>query len=325
MNNANQDPTRLRRRALLAAGGASSVAVLALAAGQAQAQPAPRELPETAAEGLEPAGRARIETREPRRAHEAAKAMETWAGSLAVQAATYAAPLVAMYNLRATVAFGPNAKAPPGQIWRFENIATPKLAAESDYVSPNVNVIYGFGFADLGQEPYILTAPDSDGRYYMIEICDMWTHAFAYPAGGPSGYKGGKFALVGPGWTGTLPADVTRVDCPTRWIELQPRVHVKDEADLPGAQKVLQGVNLQGLTEYNGGNAPKPVAYDYEVPKVNPKVASSQMDFDDPLQFWSIFAAAMNENPPPESEINRSFRSSGISASSSASLGAARA
>ena len=40
----------------------------------------------------------------------------------------------------------------------------------------------------------------------MIEIVDMYTNAFAYPAGGASGYKGGKFALVGPGWQGELPA-----------------------------------------------------------------------------------------------------------------------
>src|SRR5262249_5895902 len=43
--------------------------------------------------------------------------------------------------------------------------------------------------------------------------------------------------------------------------------------------------------------------YSYEVPKLAPKVASSLMKFDDPLQFWSIFSAAMNENPPPESQI----------------------
>jgi hypothetical protein len=42
---------------------------------------------------------------------------------------------------------------------------TPKLAAESGYVSPNLDIIYGFGFADLGAEPVILTAPDSEGRY----------------------------------------------------------------------------------------------------------------------------------------------------------------
>jgi len=79
-----------------------------------------------------------------------------------------------MYNLRSTVAVGPNPKAPPGSIWLQDNISTPTLAAESGYVSPNVDVVYGFGFADLGTEPVILTAPDSDGRYYMIEICDMY-------------------------------------------------------------------------------------------------------------------------------------------------------
>jgi hypothetical protein len=166
-----------------------------------------------------------------------------------------------------------------------------------------VNVVYGFGFVDLGQQPTILTAPNSNGRYYMIELVDMWTNAFAYPAGGASGYEGGKFALVGPGWKGELPAGVKRIDCPTRWIELQPRVFVKDEADLEAARKVINAITLQGLSEFNGGSAPQPVAYDYEVPKVNPKVASSQMQFIDPMQFWSIFAAAMNENPPPESEI----------------------
>jgi hypothetical protein len=242
-------------------------------------------------------------TKGPHASPEQVKAIQAWTGSLAVQAATYGAPLVAMYNLRSTVAVGPKPKALPGQIWRMENISTPKLAAESGYVSPNLDVIYGFGFVDLAAEPVILTAPDSDGRYYMIEICDMWTHAFAYPAGGASGYKGGKFALVGPGWQGTLPEGVKRIDAPTRWIELQPRVNVKSEADLPAAQKVIQAITLQPLSQYNGGSAPQPVAYHYEIPKMNPKVATSHMQFDDPLQFWSIFSAALNENPPPKSEI----------------------
>ena len=112
---------------------------------------------------------------------EQAKAIEEWTRTLAVQAATYAAPLVAMYNLRDTVAVGAKPKALPGKLWRLEDITTPKLAAESGYVSPNVDVVYGFGFADLGVEPVILTAPDSGDRYYMIEVVDMYTNAFAYP------------------------------------------------------------------------------------------------------------------------------------------------
>lgn len=253
--------------------------------------------------------------KKPSASPEQVKAIEAWTGSLAVQIATYAAPLVAMYNLRSTVAFGPKAKAAPGSIWYQDTISTPKLSAEAGYVSPNVDVVYGFGFVDLGVEPVILTAPDSGDRYYMIEICDMYTNAFAYPAGGPSGYKGGKFALVGPGWKGELPADVKRIDAPTRWIELQPRVNVKNAADLPAALKVLQAIKLQGLSEYKGGPAPKKPDYNYEVPKMNPKVATSHMQFDDPLQFWSIFSAALNENPPPQSQIEAllpSFKYLGI-------------
>ena len=36
---------------------------------------------------------------------------------------------------------------------------------------------------------------------------------------------------------------------------------------------------------------------------MKPGVATSHMQFDDPTQFWSLFSAAMNENPPPKSEI----------------------
>ena len=126
------------------------------------------------------------------------KGIGAWTASLAMQAATYGAPIVAMYNLRSTVAVGPNPKAPPGHIWRQEDISTPKIAAESGYVSPNVDVVYGFGFADLGQEPVILTAPNSGDRYYMIEVVDMYTHAFAYPAGGELRLQGRQVRVRWP-------------------------------------------------------------------------------------------------------------------------------
>jgi hypothetical protein len=227
----------------------------------------------------------------------------SWVSSLALQAATYAAPIVAMYNLRNSTSVGAHAKVPPNEIWRIENIASPEIAAQAGYVTPNVNVIYGFGFMDLGQQPIILNAPDSEGRYYMVEICDMWANAFAYVGGIATGYRGGTFALVGPGWQGKLPAGIKRIDCPTRWVELQPRVHVKNAADLPAAQKVLGAIKVKGLAQANGDPMPAPIAYKYERPRINPKVASSQMQFLDPLQFWEIFVAAMNENPPPRSEI----------------------
>jgi hypothetical protein len=228
---------------------------------------------------------------------------QTWIRSLALQAASYGVPIVAMYNLRNTVAFGTDPQSRPNQIWRVEDIATPQIAQQLGYVTPNVNVVYGFGFMDLRQQPLILKAPDSHGRYYMVQIVDMWTNAFAYIGGIATGYTGGTFALVGPGWHGTLPVSVRRIDCPTRWIELQPRVHVKNQADLAAARTVLNGITVEGLAQYERKPVTTPLTYDYPPPKINPNVASSQMQFTDPLQFWEILSAAINENPPPNDQI----------------------
>src|ERR1035438_3801566 len=233
-----------------------------------------------------------------------AKALEDWSYSLAVQAATWGSPAVIMYALRDHDAAGPNSKALPNGIWRMENTSTPELAEKAGYVMPNLSVIYGFGFLDLRQEPVILTLPDSNGLYYMVETLDMWTNAFAYPAGAEAGYKGGKFAYVGPGWNGQLPPDVKRIDCPTPWILIQPRIHLPNQSGLAAAQAVLKQITTQPLSQYLGNPAPSIAKYDYLAPDlINPKLPVSVLDLKDPLQFWDILSDVMNENPPTKEEI----------------------
>ncbi len=232
------------------------------------------------------------------------KVVEAFSGAQALVAATWGCPLVIMYNLRYNDAVGPKPKAPPNSIWRMEDISTPKLSREAGYVTPNVNTLYGFGFLDLGPQPVILSVPDSGERYYMVEIVDMWTNAFAYAGGVATGYKGGMFALVGPGWKGSLPPHLRRIDCPTRWIMIQPRVHVRESGDLPGARKVLQAITVQGLAQFTGERALPVPTYNYAAPDLkDPDLPVSAMDFKDPLQFWEILSAAMNENPPPEDQV----------------------
>lgn len=231
-------------------------------------------------------------------APERLEAIGTIATATAIQAEIFCVPVVAMYNLRYSIAFAPTAEAKPGKIWRFAQIATPQVVRRTQYVSPNVNVLYGYGFIDLRREPVILTVPDSHGRYYMVQMVDMWTNSFAYAGGAAAGYRGGRYAIVGPGWHGSLPNGVKRIDAPTRWIELQPRVFVKDRQDLAAADEVLNRIAVTGLAEYEGRPAPPAPAYRYEAPLLDPSVASSKMAFKDPSQFWSICSNAMNENPP---------------------------
>jgi hypothetical protein len=149
-----------------------------------------------------------------------------------------------------------------------------------------------------------LSVPNSHGRYYMVEIVDFWTNAFAYAGGVATGYKGGKFALVGPGWKGRLPSDVTRIDSPTRWVLVQPRVHVVNRDDLPAAKAVLDAITVQGLAEATGKRPLPAVAYHYAAPELaDPKLPVSALAFKDPLQFWEILADALAENPPPPDQL----------------------
>jgi hypothetical protein len=231
------------------------------------------------------------------------KALSDWTHNIAYQAAVYGSPLVIMYALRQHDAMGTNPKAIPNTIWRMENTSTPELAMKSGYVMPNLSVIYGFGFLDLRNEPVILTTPDSKGLYYLVETLDMWTNAFSYPAGLKNGYKGSKVAFVGPGWKGQLPAGIRRIDCPTPWILIQPRVHLPNQSGLAAAQKVLAEIKTQTLSAYLGKANPTP-NYNYLAPDfVDPKLPVSVLDFKDTLQFWDIFSTALNENPPPKDEI----------------------
>lgn len=241
----------------------------------------------------------------PPQSKELSDSIRNYAYSLAVQATVWGTPAVTLYGLRYNDALKENAHAKPNQFWRMEDISTPELSEKSGYVSPNVNTVYGFGFMDLGAEPIILTVPNSNGRYYMVEILDMYTNAFAYAGGVATGYDGGTFALIGPGWKGDLPASVKRIYSPTRWVMLQPRVHIKNPADLEGARKTLSEINVTSVSEYLGKPAPAAVKYDYPVPDyLDPKLPTSINSFKDPLQFWEILSNVINENPPPQAEID---------------------
>ena len=106
-----------------------------------------------------------------------------------------------------------------------------------------------------------------------------------------------------PRWQGD-PSNVRRIDCPTRWVLIQPRVHLVNQEDLPKAQKVIQAINVQGLAAFTGKPAPKAPAYSYLPPIVtNPKLPVSALAFKDPLQFWEILADALIENPPPKDQV----------------------
>lgn len=89
-------------------------------------------------------------------------------------------------------------------------------------VTPNNDTIYTSGFTDLGKEPVVVQTPTNvpKGHYWTIQVVDVFTNVI-YQLGSAAGTPGGKYLLVGPGWSGQKPngfIDVLRMPTNVGWI-----------------------------------------------------------------------------------------------------------
>ena len=80
--------------------------------------------------------------------------------------------------------------------------------------APNADTLYTVLWLDVSKEPWIISAPDMKGRFFLLPMLDGWTTVFADPGKRTTGTAAQKFAITGPGWTGTLPAGVTEYKSP---------------------------------------------------------------------------------------------------------------
>jgi len=102
--------------------------------------------------------------------------------TLSYEAALYFYPLVIMdVTRRQIINTPPGTKpgfGPPNQFHHIRAFPTADFRA---VVRPNFDTLYSSAWLDLTGGPVILHAPDTDDRYYLLPMLDIWTDVFASP------------------------------------------------------------------------------------------------------------------------------------------------
>jgi hypothetical protein len=179
-------------------------------------------------------------------------------------------------------------------------------------LGPNIDTLYGYAWLDLTAEPQVLRVPDTNDRYYCIQLIDAYANTFKYVGRRATGTKEGTYAVVGPKWQGILPAGVQRIDAPTNLVLAFTRTLVAGDADLPVAQTIQRQYALAPLSAY---------------PRVHPpdEIADADLSlFPIPhfgargIEFFDDLAAGLVAAPPPADDLAslRRFAKIGIESGS---------
>jgi hypothetical protein len=165
-------------------------------------------------------------------------------------------------------------------------------------VLPSADTLYSLAWLDLSHEPVLLHTPDMQGRWVLFGVLDAWSNAFA--SLGTRKYGSGErtYALVGPGWTGTLPEGVVRIDSPTNTAWLIGRTYTAGRKDFAAVHKVQDQYSLATLSQFGKADAAPPPAV----------AAPSAVDLKTPTgeqvaalgaaEYFDRLARLMKANPP---------------------------
>ena len=222
---------------------------------------------------------------------------EQEAQSIAVDAYIYFYPLILMdITRKQSTNIEPGKEFGKGPMNMFVNVPQYPPADFKGVVRSNFDTLYSIAWLDLTKEPQVVSAPDTNGRYYLLPMLDMWTDVFASPGWRTTGTQPGNFLVTPRGWSGTVPAGFTQIEAPTPYVWIIGRTKTDGPPDYDEVHKIQAGYKVTPLSEW--GKSPKPVevkiasSVDMKTP---PKTQIDTMQAD---QFFVYAAELLKLHPP---------------------------
>jgi len=231
------------------------------------------------------------------------------AKQLAADAYYYAYPIVSMDTTMRQSTNVPDANTTPmrAPINQFAHARAYPKADQKDVVRFNFDTLYSLAWIDPTREPIVLSVPDTGGRYYLLEMLDMWSDVFAVVGSRTTGTKAGSFAIVAPGWSGTLPQGVDRIVAPTPVFWLLGRTQTNGPADYANVHKVQDGYKLTPLSQWGKAyTAPQSASTDAAVDGKTPP--QQQVNSMDGVAMLTRLATLLGKYPPHANDYPILFR-----------------
>ncbi len=178
----------------------------------------------------------------------------------------------------------------------FVSVPTYPPADFKGVVRPNFDTLYSIAWLDLTQEPLVISAPDTDGRYYLLPMLDMWTDVFASPGWRTTGTQAANFLVTPPGWMGHIPEGFTDIAAPTPYVWIIGRTKTDGPADYDSVHKIQAGYKITPISGW--GRAPVPVTMKTD-PNVDMKTPPMvQVDTMSAEAYFTYAAELLKLHPP---------------------------
>jgi hypothetical protein len=173
-------------------------------------------------------------------------------------------------------------------------------------VRPNFDTLYSSAWLDMSKEPVVISVPDTDGRYYLLPMLDMWTDVFTSPGWRTTGTKAQTLLVTPPGWRPDLgekfadefklPKDTQRIEAPTPYVWIIGRTKTDGPSDYEAVHKIQAGYKVSLLSEF--GKTPKPVEVKID-PNVDMKTPPKiQVDRMAAGPYFAYAAELLKRQPP---------------------------
>ncbi|WMD19596.1 DUF1254 domain-containing protein [Achromobacter seleniivolatilans] len=170
----------------------------------------------------------------------------------------------------------------------------PQPGTASPWANPDM--LRSTGWIDLTAGPVVLSVPDTQGRLYTLTLLDMWTDVFATLGKRSTGTAKGNTVIVPPGWTGTLPSGMTRINAPTVHVWAKNLIQTDNAAEYPAVHALQDGFVLTPLAEWNLPAQTQRVKSD---PSLDLKIAVREQVESMPTDaFFTYAAELLRKNPP---------------------------